>query len=209
MTILLATPIVRFHYVNVFKGVNSPLAPTRFKKKLTVLLSKTDPEHMAFKDSYATHLRGIVASQGGNPDLRAVSWRDGDAPSPKGKIDTNTVGHWMITPWCDPDAALLLRYMRGVEAHLAEDSSHIYSGAFGRVSMKLFAYTKGTPGITLGLVGVLKTKDGPRLDTGVSEEEVLASLGIGGGAAPVTSGVGRPYPEITDPAARAALGLSL
>ena len=215
MSDLIATPVVRLCWVAVFRGVNSPLAPTKFKKKVTCLFDKTNQEHEAFREEYLAKLAEAVRAQ--PLDLRGCSFRDGDMPGKQGKnagkVDEVTKGHWLLTPWCDNDATPTLRYIDATSFHQATTAEHIYSGCYGRVSMRLFPYVKGSPGISLGLCGVLKIEDGPRLSKEISEDEIEASLGLvkqqlGTQAAAAGHGQGFGlYPEITDPAARAALGI--
>ena len=214
MSNLLTTPVCRVNHVAVFKAVNSPRAKDRYKKKLTIMLAKGYEPHELFKAQYLRELQGLVQP---GMDFRAAAFKDGDLPMKQGKragqVDEVAKGHWLLTPWADPDADLVLRYLdEDGNAQPAMSGSHIYSGCWARVTMRLFAYTKGAPGITVGLAGVLRIADGKRLGNQVSEDDVLESMGLGTPApAPLTSNgqaaLGRLHPEITDPAIRASLGI--
>lgn len=224
MSNILVTPECRVVYVNVFKAVNSKNYPLKYKKKLTVLFAKNNTEHMEFVRFYLAAVKADAETfaklHGQQPSMQACQLIDGDIPQREGKnagkVDDNSAGHFCLIPWADEKSSVPVGVVDG-NAWLAGTVETFYSGCWAKVSMQVFAFKNGSnKGLSLSLIAAAKVRDDTRLGGRLSDADALATLGVRlDGKTGMTLGehpaasahAGVMYPEITDPAARAALGI--
>lgn len=172
------TGMVRMSYVHLA----SPRAQEggKLKYSVTLLIPKSD---------YATKQRIDAAIQGAIVEGVASKWNgarpaqpaqpvwDGDGLRSTGEaFGEECKGHWVITASSEQKPQV-------VDINLNEilNPSEIYSGMYGRVSIRLFAYySNGKKGIGCGLNNVQKLEDGESL---------------GGGRSSATEDFGGPVPQ--------------
>lgn len=156
---------VRFSYVNIFqpRAVNEGQDP---KYSLCILIPKTDRATLdkIRKAIEAAKVAGIPLWGGKVPPNLKMPLRDGDTERPD---DPAFAGHFFIN-------ANSLSKPGIVDANVQPilDSSEVYSGCYGRVSVNFYAYNNsGNRGIACGLNNVQKLEDGEHLGGRSSPED--------------------------------------
>ncbi|MCL2212844.1 MAG: DUF2815 family protein [Oscillospiraceae bacterium] len=146
-------------------GVGEP------KYSVTILIPKTDTAtkaaidaamRAAAQEAVSTKWGGVAPPQPKHP------LHDGDGVRPSGEaFGEECKGHWVITASSKNKPGVVNEY--GVEL-LPTD---IYSGMYGRVTIRFFGYSNsGNKGIGCGLGNVLKTRDGEPLSAGNTSPDV-------------------------------------
>jgi len=155
---------VRFSFVNVFK----PRAATEGaeeKYSVTILLPKTDVTTKANIDAaiQAAISQGMSDKWNGvaPPNVPTPIW-DGDGVKADGTVfGPECKGHWVFTASAKSDfkPEVVDQYCQPIL-----DQSEVYSGMFGRVSVRFFAYAApGRKGIGCGLNNLQKLSEGEPL----------------------------------------------
>ena len=170
---------VRLSFVHLFTPYARPGQEAKFS--VTVLIPKSDVAtkqridavvQAAIQEGVSDRWNGVRPPQIGIPiyDGDGVKPSDGLAFGPECK------GHWVLTASSKAD-----RRPDIVDINLNPilDQTQVYSGCYGRVSLRFFAYfTAGKKGIGCGLGNVQKLEDGEPLGGGhTSAAEDFASLG--------------------------------
>lgn len=166
----------RLSYVHLLKPSSRPGQEP--KLSVTVLIPKSD---------YATRQRLDAALQAALADAIADKWKgvrppvinypihDGDGVKQNGMpFGEECRGHWVMTASTKPDSRVEVVDSTG---NPILDPTQIYSGMYGRVSMRFYGYlSNGKYGIGCGLRHVQKLADGTPLSGGSSAAEDFASL---------------------------------
>ncbi|MHB1681621.1 MAG: DUF2815 family protein [Bacilli bacterium] len=190
---------VRMSYVHLL--VPRAFAGREPRYSVTMIIPKADVVMKQRIDAAisAAVQDGITSRWGGVlPPLLTYPIYDGDAVNPNNGLPFGDEcrGHWVMTATSKPDRKPDLR-----DAWLNPilDATQVYSGMYGRVSFRMFAYaTGGKKGIGCGLNNVQKLEDGEPLAGGPRAEEDFASLA--GTAPPMPAqGYGQPQQGYTPP----------
>lgn len=157
----LVTGKVRFSYANVFEPRTTQSGDTRYS--VTILIPKTDVATKQKIDAEMTRVlqESISNTFGGvKPANPKTPIYDGDGLRPSGEpYGEECKGHWVITANSKEAPEI-------VDANLNPimSKSEFYSGCYGRVSLRFFAYNKnGNKGIGCGLGNIQKLEDGESL----------------------------------------------
>lgn len=164
----IVTGKVRLSYVNVFKPKQDGMGAGKFS--VILLIPKSD---IATKTAIDTAIRECVAISaatfGGKiPPQLQMPIRDGDGLRQSGEpFGEECRGHWVMS-------ASSLNQPGVVDAAVQPilNPSELYSGCYGRVSIRFYAYNKnGNRGIACGLGNVQKLADGEPLAAGMTTAE--------------------------------------
>lgn len=156
---------VRLSYVHLFKPY-SAVEGGEEKYSVTVLIPKEDAETKKRIDN-AIEAAAKEATQkiwnGVRPPKIAIPIYDGDGvrPSDGMEFGEECKGHWVITASSKADQApeVVDKFRNPIV-----DQSEVYSGMYGRVAIRFFAYMfGGKKGIGAGLGNVQKLADGEPL----------------------------------------------
>lgn len=170
---------VRLSFVHLFSPRANPNGGDP-KFSVTILIPKTDVAtrqrldaaiNAAIQDGVGSRWNGV------RPPLIHMPIHDGDGvkPSDGMPFGPECKGHWVMTASSNAD-----RKPEVVDANLNPimNQTEIYSGIYGAVSVRFFAYSnQGKKGIGCGLGNVQKLEDGPALGGGgVSAASDFGSL---------------------------------
>lgn len=156
----------------------APNASQEPKYSVTLLIPKTDVATKADIDNaiQAAITDGVTNKWGGKrPAMPAVPIWDGDGVRANGEpFGPECKGHWVMTASTKQKPQVV--HQSNVRVELMP--TDIYSGMYGRVTIRFFAYDQaGKKGIGCGLGNVMKTRDGETLAANRSTaEEDFASL---------------------------------
>lgn len=157
----LVTGKVRFSYANVFEPRTTQSGEARYS--VTILIPKTDVATKQKIDAEMTRVlqESISSTFGGvKPANPKIPIYDGDGLRPGGEpFGEECKGHWVMT-------ANSKEAPEVVDANLNPilSKSEFYSGCYGRVSLRFFAYNKnGNKGVGCGLGNIQKLEDGESL----------------------------------------------
>lgn len=166
----------RLSYVHLTRprqGQN-PGEPERYS--VTVLIPKSDTVAMQRIDASIESAKqdGIANKwRGACPPQLTTPVHDGDGLKRNGEpYGPECKGHWVVTASCNADRR---PEVVDVNCNAIMDATQIYSGMYGRVTIRFFAYdTNGNRGIGAGLGNVQKLADGEPLGGYVSAEADFA-----------------------------------
>lgn len=197
MSNTIVTGEVRLSYVNVFEPrANQNGGDPKFQ--VTVLLPKSDTVTYAAinREIQAELQNGVATKFGGQmPAMPAIPIHDGDGLRPNGEpFGEECRGCWVFTASSKQRPEVVDENLQPILSPTA-----VYSGCYGRVSIRFFAYNQaGKKGIGCGLGNVQKLRDGEPLGGGST---ALQDFGAPA-AAPQPSAYQRPqYAAPTQPTA--------
>lgn len=158
----IVTGKVRFSFVNIFKPrANQDGGEPKYS--LTLLIPKTDTQTLqAINNAMEQAIQnGISTTFGGNrPPRIKMPLYDGDGVRPNGEaFGPECAGCMVMT-------ASSLQPPSVVDINLQPvlNQAEVYSGCYGRVSLRFFSYSKnGNKGVGCGLGNVQKLADGDPL----------------------------------------------
>lgn len=168
---------VRLSYVNVITPRASQQGGEP-KYSVTLLIPKSDYATKADIDSaiQAAMQEAIGKVWGGvrPPQPRIPIW-DGDGVRQSGvPFGEECKGHWVITASTKMKPQVV--GMDNINVELAP--SDIYSGMYGRVTIRFFGYSNsGNKGVGCGLGNIMKTRDGEPLAGTASAASDFATVG--------------------------------
>lgn len=146
------------------------------KFSVTLLIPKTDTATKADIDAAinAAAQEALTKTWNGAPVLK-VPIHDGDGVRQSGvPFGDECKGHWVITASTKNKPQVV--GIDNINCELAP--SDIYSGMYGRVTIRFFGYSNsGNKGIGCGLGNVLKTRDGEPLSGQASAASDFAGIG--------------------------------
>ncbi len=168
---------VRLSYINVV----TPRAPQQGgepKYSVTLLIPKSDLATKADIDSaiQAAAQAALAKVWGGvRPPQIKTPIHDGDGVRQSGEpYGEECKGHWVITASTKMKPQVV--GMDNINVELAP--SDIYSGMYGRVTIRFFGYSNsGNKGIGCGLGNIMKTRDGEPLAGTASAASDFAAVG--------------------------------
>lgn len=171
----ITTGKVRFSYLSVF----TPRKPNQSSKdgedekySVTLLIPKQDQATywaiMAGIDE--AKQEGISKVFGGSiPAVLALPLHDGDGMKESGEpYGAECRGCWVMTASNKSQPSIV-----DVNVQPILQQSQVYSGCYGRASIRFFPYGIGKKGIGCGLSGIQKLEDGEPLGGGISAEEAF------------------------------------
>lgn len=162
MSNTIVTGEVRFSFVNIFEpraGQNGGDP----KYSITILLPKSDiaTKQMIDREIQAELQNGISTKFGGTmPAMPAIPIHDGDGVRPNGEpFGEECRGCWVFTASTKQKPEVVDENRQPILTQ-----TQVYSGCYGRVSLRFFAYNQaGKKGIGCGLGNVQKLRDGEPL----------------------------------------------
>ena len=164
------------------------------KYSVTLLIPKSDVATKADIDASMQAAAADAVAKVWNgtrpPNLRYPIY-DGDGVRPSGEpFGEECKGHWVITASTKMKPQVV--GIDNISVDLAP--SDIYSGMYGRVTIRFFGYSNsGNKGVGCGLGNIMKTRDGEPLAGNASAASDFASVGVAAGAAmPATPGYAVP-----------------
>lgn len=166
---------VRLSYVNLLKP-RAPKPGAEEKYSATILIPKTDFATKADIDMaiQAAAAEGLSRCwNNARPPQMRIPIYDGDGVRPSGEaFGEECRGHWVITGSSKNKPGIIDRFKNDIL-----DPTQIYSGMYGRVVIRFFAYSNsGNKGIGCGLQNVMKTRDGDALGGHASAESDFAGV---------------------------------
>lgn len=155
------------------------------KFSVTLLIPKTDTATKADIDAAINAAAQEALTKtwnGARPPVLKVPIHDGDGVRQSGvPFGDECKGHWVITASTKNKPQVV--GIDNINCELAP--SDIYSGMYGRVTIRFFGYSNsGNKGIGCGLGNVLKTRDGEPLSGQASAASDFAGIGASPVAAP-------------------------
>lgn len=164
------------------------------KFSVTLLIPKTDTATKADIDAAINAAAQEALTKtwnGARPPVLKVPIHDGDGVRQSGvPFGDECKGHWVITASTKNKPQVV--GIDNINCELAP--SDIYSGMYGRVTIRFFGYSNsGNKGIGCGLGNVLKTRDGEPLSGQASAASDFAGIGASPVAAPAAPVPGTPY----------------
>ena len=140
------------------------------KYGVTLLIPKSDIATKADIDQsmQAAIAEGVTKTWGGQrPAMPKIPLYDGDGVRPSGEsFGPECKGHWVITASSKDKPQVV--HISNVRTALSPHD--IYSGMYGRVTVRFFTYSNsGNRGVGCGLGNVLNTRDGEPLAAGRSD----------------------------------------
>lgn len=164
------------------------------KFSVTLLIPKTDTTTKADIDAAINAAAQEALTKtwnGARPPVLKVPIHDGDGVRQSGvPFGDECKGHWVITASTKNKPQVV--GIDNISCELAP--SDIYSGMYGRVTIRFFGYSNsGNKGIGCGLGNVLKTRDGELLSGQASAASDFAGIGSAP-AAPATPNYGAAMP---------------
>lgn len=168
---------VRLSYVNVLTARASQQGGEP-KFSVTLLIPKSDYATKADIDSAIQAAVQAAVSKvwgGVRPPQIKVPIHDGDGVRQSGEpYGEECKGHWVITASTKMKPQVV--GMDNINAELAP--SDIYSGMYGRVTIRFFGYSNsGNKGVGCGLGNIMKTRDGEPLAGNASAASDFATVG--------------------------------
>lgn len=168
------------------------------KYSVTILIPKSDAATKADIDSAVQAAANDALAKvwnGARPPVLKVPIYDGDGVRPSGvAFGDECKGHWVMTASTKNKPQVV--GIDNINCELAP--SDIYSGMYGRVTIRFFGYSNsGNKGIGCGLGNVLKTRDGEPLAGQASAASDFAGIGAAPAvnpAAPATPAYGAAMP---------------
>jgi hypothetical protein len=168
---------VRLSYVNVVspRAAQQGGAP---KYSVTLLIPKTDLATKADIDASMQVAAQDAAAKvwnGARPPSLRVPIYDGDGVRPSGgPFGAECEGHWVITASTKMKPQVV--GIDNINVELAP--SNIYSGMYGRVTIRFFGYSNsGNKSVGCGLGNIMKTRDGEPLAGNASAASDFAAVG--------------------------------
>lgn len=163
----IVTGKVRLSYVNIFTPRQSQNGGDA-KYSVTVLLPKSDLETKAKIDADIRQVAqdALAGAFGGvMPPNLALPIHDGDGVRPSGEaFGPECRGCWVFTASSKTAPQIV-----DIQGNPIMVSTEVYSGCYGRVSLRFFAYNAaGKKGIGCGLGNVQKLEDGTPLGGGTT-----------------------------------------
>jgi hypothetical protein len=148
------------------------------KYSVTLLIPKTDTDTKAHLDQavQACIADAVAKTWGGvKPPQIPIPVHDGDGVRDSGlPYGAECAGHWVLTASSKMRPQVVSQQDITTEL-LPQD---IYSGMYGRVTIRFFAYNNsGKKGIGCGLGNVMKTREGEPLSGGASAAVDFATVG--------------------------------
>ena len=148
------------------------------KYSVTILIPKTDVATKADIDAAIQAAAQEALTKvwnGARPPMLAVPIWDGDGVRKSGvPFGDECKGHWVMTASTKNKPQVV--GIDNINCELAP--SDIYSGMYGRVTIRFFGYSNsGNKGIGCGLGNVLKTRDGEPLSGQASAASDFAGIG--------------------------------
>lgn len=189
MSNTIVTGEVRLSYVSLFEPrANQNGGDPKYQ--VTVLLPKSDTATKAAIDReiQAELQNGVATKFGGQmPAMPAIPIHDGDGPRPNGEpFGEECRGCWVFTASTKQRPEVVDENCQPILS-----ATSVYSGCYGRVSIRFFAYNQaGKKGIGCGLGNVQKLRDGEPLGGGST-----AAQDFGSAAAAFTPGQPAPYQQ--------------
>lgn len=192
MSNTIVTGEVRFSFVNIFEpraGQNGGDP----KYSITILLPKSDiaTKQMIDREIQNELQNGISTKFGGTmPAMPAIPIHDGDGARPSGEpFGEECRGCWVFTASTKQKPEVVDENRQPILTQ-----TQVYSGCYGRVSLRFFAYNQaGKKGIGCGLGNVQKLRDGEPLNGRTTAADDF------GAAAPASSvypqQTAQPYPQ--------------
>ncbi|CAB0518986.1 MULTISPECIES: DUF2815 family protein [Corynebacterium] len=166
---------VRFSYVHVdTPRVNKDSGKESYS--MSILIPKTDTETLSLiEQAVENALQEGIGKFGGKIPPRGalkLPLRDGDTE----REDPVYEGHYFINANANVDRQPQLLKLSGGKAVPAQEGD-VYSGAYGLVTIELFAYsTNGNKGVGAGLGNILKLRDGEALSGGATAEDDFGDI---------------------------------
>lgn len=158
---------VRFSYAHVFEPSSMNDSDDKKKYSVSVIIPKKDKATLAKIDAAieAAIAEGLNTKFGGKkPKNLKLPLRDGDEEREDREEYANS---FFLNASSTRKPGLV-----DIDMNAIIDEDDFYSGCFGRVSLKFYAYdSNGSKGIAVGLNNLQKTKDGERLSGSVSSPE--------------------------------------
>lgn len=144
------------------------------KYSVTLLIPKSDIATKADIDSamQAAIAEGVTKTWNGQrPAMPKIPLYDGDGVRPSGEpFGDECKGCWVITAGCKADKKPEVVHISNIHSQLSP--ADIYSGMYGRVTIRFFTYNNsGNRGVGCGLGNVLKTREGDPLSAGRTTAE--------------------------------------
>lgn len=162
MSNTIVTGEVRFSFVNIFepKAGQNGGEP---KYSITILLPKSDvaTKQMIDREIQNELQNGISTKFGGTmPAMPAIPIHDGDGVRPNGEpFGEECRGCWVFTASTKQKPEVVDENRQPILTQ-----TQVYSGCYGRVSLRFFAYNQaGKKGVGCGLGNVQKLRDGDPL----------------------------------------------
>lgn len=169
----IVTGKVRLSFVHVFEAREQENGDAKYS--VTMLIPKSDTEtHNKIVNGIKEALNeGVNKVFGGvAPANPKIPIYDGDGLRPNGEaFGDECKGCWVLT-------ANSIKKPEVVDANVQPilSAGEVYSGCYGRVSIRFFAYNKnGNKGVGCGLGNVQKLEDGEKLAGGTSAKEDFGS----------------------------------
>lgn len=168
MSDTIVTGEVRLSYVNIFTP-KTPLNGGDPKYSVTLLIPKSDfATKQSIDNAINQAIQEAVAKGMKLPPTPRVPIHDGDGVRASGEAyGDECKGHWVLT-------ASSLNKPEVVDANVQPilSPTAVYSGCYGRVSLKFYGYDKaGSKGIACGLGNVQKLRDGESLSGGTTAKQ--------------------------------------
>ena len=185
----IVTGKVRWSYTNL-------LAPRAMegqepKYSVTLLIPKSDTATKAAIDRALEEAiqEGVASKFGGVRPLKiATPLYDGDGERPSGDpFGPECAGHWVMTASSKQKPQVV-----DADVQPIMDPSEIYSGCYGRVSLRFYAYNQsGKKGVGCGLQNAQKLADGEPLGGGTTAVQDFGAADTTGPAVDPITGLPR------------------
>ncbi|TCP64750.1 uncharacterized protein DUF2815 [Heliophilum fasciatum] len=168
---------VRLSYVHAFKPyAKQPNQEPKFS--VTILVPKTDVATKQKIDAavQAAIQEGVSSKWNGvRPPVIAIPVHDGDGarPSDGMPFGDECKGHWVFTASSKEQPQVVDAYVQPIL-----NQSEVYSGIYGRVSVRFFPYNQnGKKGVGCGLGNIQKLRDGDPLSGRTSASSDFGEFG--------------------------------
>lgn len=191
MSNTIVTGEVRFSFVNIFepKAGQNGGDP---KYSITILLPKSDvaTKQMIDREIQNELQNGISTKFGGTmPAMPAIPIHDGDGVRPNGEpFGEECRGCWVFTASTKQKPEVVDENRQPILTQ-----TQVYSGCYGRVSLRFFAYNQaGKKGVGCGLGNVQKLRDGDPLGGRTTAADDFGS--------PIQTAPQQGYPQYQQPA---------
>lgn len=187
MSSTIVTGEARFSYVNIFEPAPSRFNPEKKEYSIVLLIPKTD---IATKQVIDRAIQEAVAEAadkvfGGFTSGLNMPIHDGDGLMPQKGMPypPECKGHWVLSAKSAKNKPQVV----DENCQPILTATQVYSGCYGRASLRFYAYNNGSRGIGCGLGNVQKLRDGEPLGGGTTAAEDF------GAAAPVPTAVPGAY----------------
>lgn len=158
------------------------------KYNVTLLIPKSDTETLkAIKEAMeAANDHGLKKLWGGMQPRYASVLHDGDGTKENGApYSDECKGCWVMTA----SSLKKPQVVSPKNTRVCLPPEEVYSGMYGRVTIRFYAYANSSRGVAAGLGNVLKTRDGEPLTGGASAAVDFEGFEEAGGAASDFGGV--------------------